>query len=63
MRDVNRMLDENPGFHRFVLVIAGTQGESGYMVNPDIEPELRRLLDKLLVLSPPVEDSDPWPRM
>lgn len=61
MRMVQRLVDGNPGFHRFVidLPVVG-RAETGQLVNPDVEPQVRRLLSRILVLAPPVEDDDPW---
>lgn len=63
MLRVNRLIYQNPGFHRLIVRIGPSSGTSPYLVNPDIEPELRRLLGRVLILAPPIEDDDPWPRM
>lgn len=64
MREVQRLVAGNPGFHRLVieLPVVGA-AETGYLVNPDVEPEVRRLLRRVLVLAEPVEDADPWPQL
>lgn len=61
MHAVQRLAAGNPGFHRLVieLPIIGTAG-TGFLVNPDIEPEVRRLLGRVLVLDEPVIDEDPY---
>lgn len=64
MRRVEAFVDANPGFHRFLIDLPtiGT-AQTGRMVNPDVEPEVRRLLGKIMVLAPPVEDPEPWERL
>lgn len=61
MRMVQRLAAGNPGFHRLVidLPVLG-RAETGYLVNPDVEPQIRRLLSRVMTLAPPVEDDDPW---
>lgn len=61
MRMVQRLVIGNPGFHRLVIRIdnAGTW-ETGYLVNPDVEPQIRRLIARVTILAPPVVDDDPW---
>lgn len=64
MRRVESFAAANPGFHRFLidLPVIGT-AETGRMINPDCEPEIRRLLAKVMVLAPAVEDDEPWGRL
>lgn len=51
----------NPGFHRFVIHFThASPYETGWLIDPSVEPEMRRLLRRVLVLQPPVEDDDPW---
>jgi hypothetical protein len=61
MRQVERVVAANPGFHRFLidLPVLG-RAETGRLINPDVEPEVRRLLAKVMVLAAPAEDDDPW---
>lgn len=66
MRMVNQLAAGNPGFHRFVLCVpnedgtAVIPGESPLLVNPNVEPHLRSLLSRILVLDEPIEDETPW---
>lgn len=65
MRRVQLLVAGNPGFHRLVIHIenAAAPVEAAYLVNPDIEPQVRRLLRRVLVLTPPVLDEEPWPQL
>lgn len=61
MRMVQSLVAGNPGFHRLVIDLPAVgRAETGYLVNPDVEPQVRKLLSRVLVLAPPVEDDDPW---
>lgn len=64
MRRVDAVARMHPGFHRFLLDLPtiGT-ADTGRMINPDVEPELRRLLAKILVLAPAEDDPEPWGRL
>lgn len=64
MRRADALARANPGFHRFVidLPVIGT-AETGRMINPDVEPDLRALLEKVMVLAPPENDAEPWGRL
>lgn len=61
MRRVSEVVAMNPGFHRFVIQIGECQPHfTGHLINPDAEPELRDLLSRVMVLSPPTPDDDPY---
>lgn len=64
MLRVQRACVANPGFHRLVIVLPEFgPAETGYLVNPDVEPQVRRLLSRVLVLNEPVIDDNPWPSL
>lgn len=62
MRRVQAACAANPGFHRLVidLPLVG-QAEAAYLVDPEVEPEVRRLLSRVLILEPAETDDEPWP--
>lgn len=63
-RIVNRALTlmrMNPGFHRFVLQVKpGLPVEHELLVDPSIEPELRRLFARIMVLDEHQPDPEPY---
>lgn len=62
MRRFQRLVAQNPGFHRLVLDLPDAQPvETAFLVNPDIEPDVRELLGRVLVLAPPSDDDNPYP--
>jgi hypothetical protein len=63
MRRVLGLIAENPGFHRLVIHIENADTlphETGYLVDPNVEPLIREELRRVLVLAPIVEDPEPW---
>lgn len=66
MHSVQRLVAGNPGFQRLVIQIDAPHygssywHEAAFLVNPDIEPQVRRLLGRVLVLDEPVIDDDPY---
>jgi hypothetical protein len=74
MAAVNLAMSDNPGPHRMVLCLRlPCEGsvplaemptychESPYLVDPKIEPTLRKLFRRIMVLEPPIDDDMPWP--
>jgi hypothetical protein len=63
-RNARSLALSNPGFHRVILECRpGPPYDLGLMVNPDIEPDLRRILSRCMRLDPAVPDDDPFPRL
>ena len=63
MRRALRLIAANPGFHRLAIHVESTGRpayDTAFLVNPDCEDELRRVLGRVLVLTPTVHDDEPW---
>jgi hypothetical protein len=61
IRTVQRELDAHPGFHRLVLVCRPA-GPFEYesLADPIIEPRLRSLFSRIMILDPAEADPDPY---
>lgn len=61
---VKQLASDNPGFNRFIIEARPfPPTDTGWLVNPDIEPEVRRILSRTMKLDDPVVDEEPWPRL
>jgi hypothetical protein len=60
-RQVARVIDDHPGFHRVVLVCRPLDPfEYENLADPAIEPRLRELFSRIMLLDPAEADPEPY---